>query len=138
MSPHTIEPWTPGRLQQSNATSRWTAEQIAEATLRESCLIFSGGQRVAICAKPEDATRIAACVNICAGIDTLMLQAHSNIMDAETHAIRDVVAQRNLLLAAIEPFVKFNSSEATIRIEVRTADVERAREAIAMTKGNVQ
>jgi hypothetical protein len=56
-------------------------------------------------------------------------------------ALKSAVAEANTyaaapeLLAALEPFTTFNSGDETITITVRTADVTRARAAIAKAKG---
>lgn len=54
---------------------------------------------------------------------------------AERTANKLLIAAAPALLEALQPFVEHNSSEETITITVRTADVTRARAAIAKTTG---
>lgn len=48
-----------------------------------------------------NARRIVACINVCEGIDTFMLEAHSNLIDAEIATVDNLKHQRDLLAAAI-------------------------------------
>jgi hypothetical protein len=55
--------------------------------------------------------------------------------DLERMANARLIAAAPALLEALQPFVGHNSSEDTITITVRTADVTRARTAIAKATG---
>jgi hypothetical protein len=87
----------------------------------------------------RDATarRLAACWNALQGIPTSLLESVP-INLTSTEPYRALQAQRDALLAALQPFVCFNSSAETITITVRTADITAARVAIADAEGYVR
>lgn len=82
--------------------------------------------------------RLAACWNACDGIDTAELEhiASTGGMLGPREDVARIAAHRDELLAALQPFVSRNSSAETITITVRTADVEKARAAIAKDSGS--
>ena len=53
----------------------------------------------------------------------------------QLRAERDVLKQQRYdLVAALEPFVKYNSSKPVIDLAIRTSDITKARAAIASVK----
>ncbi len=81
---HTPEPWSQGLVLDTDTTRRWSRSEIGRANEQERRMVFANftasdeGEsrvRVAICESPEDARRIVACVNACAGITTAGLES---------------------------------------------------------------
>lgn len=66
---------------------------------------------------------------------------HFNVGTAagiETIEEARLYAHADDLLEALAPFVRFSSSMPTIRIEVKTSDIDRARAAIAKARSEEQ
>jgi len=89
--------------------------------------------------KDEDARRIVACVNACAGIDTELLEIIEDNDKTLAGVIANVEKQRDELLAAFQRFMDsheectdFDGFAAQI---VSMADYHQAQEAIASVKG---
>ena len=87
----------------------------------------------------ENARRIVACVNACAGIDTELLEIIEDNDKTLAGVIANVEKQRDELLAALERFMDsheectdFDGFTAQI---VSMADYHQAQEAIARAKG---
>lgn len=106
MSEHAKEPWAQGFTQLTTETKRWTKEQWDENEARERCLVFAGGQPVAQCKRPEDASRIVAAVNACKGIGQSGLSAmgDTGILGLAIEANHELKPQRDALLNAAEFF----------------------------------
>lgn len=85
----------------------------------------------------EFARRLVASLNACAGVPVEVLEANASgglpWMVADQIEAR---VERHELLAALQPFVAHNSSEETITITMRTADVARARAVMAKATGS--
>lgn len=64
---------------------------------------------------------------------------HANDLDSKDTLARTadahLIAAAPDLLEALEPFVRFNSSEPTVTVELSSADIARARAAIAKATG---
>ncbi len=106
MSQHAKEPWVQGATLPTAQTKRWSKEQWDENDARERCLIFAGGQPVAQCKRPEDASRIVAAVNACKGIGQAGLSAmdDTGILGLAIEANHKLNPQRDALLNAAEFF----------------------------------
>lgn len=116
-SRNTKEPWAQGVTLTTARTRRWTAEQVAANNAIERRMIFAGFShfdegrsrvRIAVCEREEDARRIVACVNACAGIDTEEIErgsivifagATSSLWDGKPGGLLHVTTQRDDLQA---------------------------------------
>ena len=118
---------TPGRLVHHPEDNIFTIgdRRLFEAQARS--LDVSAAERDA------NARRLAACWNACENVPTDMLETISNLMPA-TVPYHQLHAQLTELVAALGPFVCHGSSEETVTIKARMADVRRARAAIAKTE----
>lgn len=80
---HSKEPWSQGRLLLTRTTAKWSEEEFYRGKFQEEKMVFTnftssdkGKSRklICICESSEDAKRIAACVNACAGITNEALE----------------------------------------------------------------
>lgn len=95
-------------------------------------IVAGGNYVVALDCKPEDARRIVACVNACAGLSTQCLEETGGGVE---HYIA-VIKQRDELLAALERMLgEFNEQMAGIVHDERSV-ISNARSVVASVKAN--
>ncbi len=104
---HTPGPWARGVTLMTAQTRRWAPEQIAANDLIERRIVFASFSHLD---EGRARRRIATC---------------------EREEDARLIAAAPCLLKALQPFVEHNSSDEYITIRVRTADVAKARAAIA-------
>ena len=129
MSGHTKEPWDWSEHKFNSAPF--------EGTLDAECGIYpplGESGPVAIASGKENARRIVACVNACAGIPTDDLEAcpDRGLFHLADHA-NQLVIQRDELLAALENLLK--AADLFFAENEGLCGREQARAAIASAKG---
>lgn len=137
MSGNKERPWEQGQFIPTTATRRWKEWEKQEAQEREQRMVFSGGDRVAVFRTPEDARRTVACVNACAGLDTVGLEQLPRTDSPLASRLADLTAQRNDLLEVLERLTRWGEVQAVCKVS-GDHPVALALAAIAKAKGGAQ
>ena len=97
-------------------------------------IVAGGNYVVALDCKPEDARRIVACVNACAGLSTQCLEETGGGVE---HYIA-VIKQRDDLLAALEAVNESAVCFAKNEYSINADAISKVEDAIASVKANTQ
>ena len=112
MSKHTPEPW---KISHDDSTEEWSIVTNQHGSIIANVNEETGpelvGSAPAIRKMPglENARRIVACVNACAGVRTEALEHRAHLLKAVDDDIAQLTAQRDQLLVALQGMIDITS-----------------------------